>query len=123
MADTAAALVIQLSADVKQFRKEMRDATGVFDKEGRKIERRQELLKRRLSNFAGMAGMRRGLVGLTAVGLVGGAGAAVNKALDIASSIGEIAIQAGVSTKRLQELRFASAQTGGSFDLMDGALT
>lgn len=123
---TTAALVIQMSADMKQFRKEMRDVTGFFDKNAREIEKRQAKLRKTLETgfgkFTGLDKVSGAVAGLTAVGIVGGLGALVNKSMEVASSIGETAIKAGVSTKKLQELRFAAAQSGSSFETMDAAL-
>jgi hypothetical protein len=125
--DTAAALVIQLSADFKQFQKEMRSATGVFDTEGRKIERRQAQLRKNLSNwaldFSGLGGLNKALVGLTAGAAVGGLAELVKHGIDAAGAIGDVAQQAGVSVEFLQKLRFAATQSGASFDIMDTALT
>lgn len=127
MADTAAALVIQLSADFKDFKKQMQSATGVFDTEGRKIAKKQADLKKQLSNwtldFTGLKGLNKALVGLTAVGIGVGIADLVKKSLDAASAIGDVAQQAGVSVETLQKLRFAASQSGATFDIMDVALT
>lgn len=127
MADTAAALVIQLSADFKDFKRQMQSATGVFDTEGRKIAKRQADLKKQLSNwtldFTGLKGLNKAFVGLTAAGIVTGIGALVKTSLDAASAIGDISQQAGVSVEFLQKMRFAAAQSGASFEIMDTALT
>jgi hypothetical protein len=100
MADTAAALVIQLSADFKQFQKEMRAATGTFDAEGRKIERRQSQLKKNLSNWSGIG---KGLSGV----LVGGAAIAgiqkfVSSIVEAASALQDTSDAIGVGTDELQ---------------------
>jgi hypothetical protein len=127
MADTAAALVIQLSADFKDFKKQMEKATGVFDAGGRKIAKRQAQIKKDLSdwsfNFTGLSKFSAAIAGLTAVGAVTGIAALVNKSLDAASAVGDIAIKAGVTTDKLQELRFGVSQAGGTFDDADEALT
>ncbi|HKU63810.1 MAG TPA: hypothetical protein VJQ06_02030 [Rhizomicrobium sp.] len=126
MADTAAALVIQLSADFKDFQKQIKKATGAFDAEGRKIEKRQAELKKRLSDwgmdFTGLKSMNKTIAGITAVGAAGGLAALVKGSLDAASAIGDTAVAAGVSVEKLQQLRFAAAQSGASFDVMDTAL-
>lgn len=127
MADTAAALVIQLSADFKDFKRQMQSATGIFDAEGRKIAKRQAALKKQLSNwtldFSGIKGISGALAGLTGAAVIGGIGTLIKKSLDAASAIGDTAQQAGVSVEKLQELRFAASQSGASFDIMDTALT
>jgi hypothetical protein len=55
---------------------------------------------------------------------VGGAAliAAARRSLDYASSLGEVAQQLGVTTKELQEYRFAATQVGISQEEMDKAL-
>lgn len=127
MADTAAALVIQLSADFKDFEKQIKKSTGIFDAEGRKIEKRQADLKKRLSNwsldFTGLSGLNKALVGLTAAGAVTGLFALTKAGLDAASAIGDVSTQAGVSVEFLQKMRFAASQSGATFDIMDTALT
>ncbi|UIJ43728.1 hypothetical protein LZK98_11565 [Sphingomonas cannabina] len=58
------------------------------------------------------------------VALGGGAiVAAAQKALDYASSLGEVAQQLGVTTKDLQEYRYAASQAGISQEEMDKALS
>jgi hypothetical protein len=127
MADTAAALVIQLSADFKDFKKQMQQATGVFDSEGKKIAKRQEDLKKKLSDwsldFTGLSGLNKALVGLTAAGIGVGLADLLRKSLDAAAAIGDTAKSAGVSVEFLQKLRFAASQSGTTFDTMDVALT
>jgi hypothetical protein len=127
MADTAAALVIQLSADFKDLSKQMKQATGIFDAEGRKIEKRQAQIKKSLSNwsldFTGLKGLNKALVGLTAAGVGVGLATLVKKSLDAASAIGDTAVAAGVSVETLQKLRFAASQSGTTFETMDTALT
>ncbi|MFZ1988752.1 MAG: hypothetical protein WAW96_03175, partial [Alphaproteobacteria bacterium] len=123
MPDTAAALVIALAAKFDTFERDMKHASGVFDAEGNKIARRQKQLVKDLSNwpvkFTGLDRLTGLLTGLTAVGMV----ALVQKSLDAAASIGEIAKRAGVTTDRLQELRYAALQGGASFNDVDEALT
>lgn len=125
--DTAAALIIQLSADFRDFKKSMQQATGVFDQEGRKIASKQEALKKKLSDwtldFTGLKGIGAALAGLTAVEIVKGMGDLVKNGLEAASAIQNVATSAGVTTDFLQKMRFASASAGGSFDIMDQALT
>lgn len=125
--DTSAALIAQLDVKFDQLASNMKKALTVFDNGGRALEKRQAKIKKNLSDwslkFTGLDGLKTALIGLSAAGIVGGIGEVVKKSLDAASAIGDVAIQAGVSVERLQQLRFAASQSGASFDIMDQALT
>lgn len=125
--DTSAALIASLDVKFDQLAKNMKTAIQVFDDGGRKLEKRQAQIKKQLSNwavdFSGLGGLNKALVGLTAVGIVGGIGALVKSGLDAASAIGDVAQQAGVGVEFLQKLRFAASQSGATFDIVDTALT
>jgi|GEM_PF-3835913 len=70
MPDTAAALSIELMASFKEFEKQMKAATGVFDREGRKIEKRQADLKKRLETGFGAFGKQlAGAASIVGIGL------------------------------------------------------
>jgi tape measure domain-containing protein len=62
--DTAAALVIAMSLELKAFRAEMRNATGLFDTEARKIERRQAQMRKKLEQSFSFGGMKGALAGV-----------------------------------------------------------
>lgn len=125
--DTSAALIASLDVKFDQLANNMKKAITVFDNGGRQLERRQAQIKKNISDwgtkFTGLDGLKASLVGLTAVGIVGGIGALVKSSLDAASAIGDTAQQAGVGVEFLQKLRFAASQSGASFDIMDTALT
>ena len=125
-ADQTAALVVKLSADFKDFSNQMKQATGVFDSEARKIAARQEKLRKELGNwaidFTGLKGIGAAIAGFTAVEAVKGLFEFTKSSLETAAAIGDTSKAAGVSVERLQELRFAASQTGASFALMDQGL-
>lgn len=76
-------------------------------------------LQRLNGKFAAAAAAAGGFV--AAIG-ISGIGAATARALDYASSLGEVAQQLGVTTKDLQEYRYAASQAGISQEEMDKAL-
>lgn len=120
MADTAAALVIQLSADVKQFQKEMRAATGVFDAEGRKIERRQAQLKKNLSDWSGIG---KGLGKI----VIGGAALAgierfVSSIVEAGSALQDTSDAIGVGTDELQAWGLLAERAGIKQETFNTAL-
>jgi hypothetical protein len=67
-------------------------------------------------------GIKTGLTGLVAGLSVGTLVAAGKRALDYASSLGEVAQQLGVTATELQEYRYAATQAGISTDEMDKSL-
>jgi hypothetical protein len=76
------------------------------------------------SEYAKLAGgLRSAFAGIA--GIIGGGAlvAAGKRALDYASSLGEVAQQLGVTTKDLQTYRYAASQVGIDQDEMDKALS
>jgi len=69
-----------------------------------------------------LKGINSALTGLTAGLTAGLLVQTAHRALEYASSLGEVAQQLGVSTKSLQEYRYAASQVGISQDEMDKAL-
>lgn len=114
MADTAAALVIQLSADFNQFKREMKAATGVFDAEGRKIEQRQAKLRKNIETSFGSMGRF-----LSAVAVVGFA----RSILNMADALADSAAQLGITTQELQGLDYAARVSGASSEKLAQALS
>jgi hypothetical protein len=118
MADTAAALVIQLTAETRDFQREMRKATGVFDTEGRKIERRQAQLKKNLEKQ--FSGFGRNLFGFASAG----AALAFSKSiLSTADALSDASQQLGVTVQQLQSLDYAARVSGGSSEKLTQALS
>lgn len=114
MADTAAALVIQLSADFKDFKKQMQAATGVFDAEGRKIERRQTELKKKLEVGFGKFG-----TALSAAAVIGFG----RSILNTADALSDASQQLGITTQQLQGLDYAARVSGASSEKLVQALS
>lgn len=117
MADTAAALVIQLSADFKQFQKEMRAATGAFDAEGRKIEKRQKQLAQNLKN--GFSGIGKFIAGGAALY---GIERYVSSIVDLASGIKDVADVTKIGTDEIQALGVMAERSGVSQQELNDAL-
>lgn len=117
MADTAAALVIQLSADFKQFQKEMRAATGAFDAEGRKIERRQAQLKKNLQN--GFSGIGKYVVGGAALY---GIERFVDSIVEAGGKIKDASDATRVGTDELQAWGLLAERAGTSQESFNGSL-
>jgi hypothetical protein len=115
--DTAAALVIQLSADFKQFQKEMRSATGVFDTEGRKIERRQAQLRRNLEN--GFSGIGKYLVGGAALY---GIERFVSSIVEAGGKIKDVGDATKIGTDEIQAWGLLAERAGTSQEDFNGAL-
>jgi hypothetical protein len=117
MPDTAAALVIQLSADLKQFRNEMRNATGVFDAEGRKIEKRQAALRKNIEqNFGAIGTAIAGAFTLRSIQtFVGG----IAESADRLQSLSE---RLGIGTTDLQGLAAAGRQANVDTDSLNSSL-
>jgi hypothetical protein len=103
------ALRVTLGIDTAQFEAGTKRARGIARRDATAIQ--QELSKIR-------SGFNTLLTGVAATALV----AAGKRALDYASSLGEVAQQAGVSAKELQEYRYAASQAGITSDEMDKAL-
>lgn len=117
MADTAAALVIQLTAETRDFQREMRKATGVFDAEGRKIEKRQAALKKKLD--AGFGGFGKGLTGALSGAAVVSFGRYI---LNTADALSDASQQLGLTVQELQGLDYAARVSGASSEKLTQAL-
>lgn len=125
MADTAAALVIQLSADVKAFKTEMERAVGINDKASRDILRRNKTLQTELSGGMKEAASQANAA-LESIGIglsVAGFAEFVKKALDAATQLKDLHEQSGLTTETLQALQYAGIRAGVSFEQINaGAL-
>ena len=69
-----------------------------------------------------MAGLKTGFAVLGASVVTGTIATAAKSGLEYASSLGEVAMQLSVSTRALQEYRYAASQTGVTQDEMDKSL-
>jgi hypothetical protein len=115
--DTAAALVIQLSADFKNFQKEMRAATNVFDQEARKIEQRQKQLRANLEKS--FDGIGKYIVGGAALA---GIGEFVKKVVETSVKISDVSKAIGIGTNELQAWGLMAAKNGVDQEAFNGGL-
>lgn len=110
------ALRVTLGLDAADFQKGAKSAEDRAEAMGRKIGIS-------LRSAAGSAlELAEAFTGLGAAVGVTAIGAAAARALDLASALGETAQQLGVTTKDLQEYRYAASQVGISQDEMDQGL-
>lgn len=109
MATKLGSLLIELGLDSAKFRSGTRQA-----------QREMNVLQRGIASSAGLikAAVSGMLAGLT-VDLFA---QIIKSGLDYASSLGEVAQQLGVTTKTLQEYRYAATQVGISQEEMDNGL-
>ena len=109
-------LVYKISADMTDFKKSMNDiatstakaqqeGSGAFSKLGGSIDD--------FKKIAGTLGIAFGISELVSF---------TKASVSFANQIGETAEKVGITTKSLQELRFAASQNGSSVEEMDAAL-
>lgn len=118
-------LVAQLEANSTKLEKDFKKAESVINTFSQVIEGRTETLRKKVeSDFALMSKGAKGVFegGAIGAGVATGIAVVIDKALEAAKAIGDTARSAGISVEALQKLRFASSQTGGSFEIMDTAL-
>jgi hypothetical protein len=123
MADDVARLLVQVSATTELLRSNLNKAEAAVAS----FERGTNKRLARVDAGFGKLGKSMGVVKTAAIGLIAslsiGAFTRIAKAgLDYAGSLGEVAQQLGVSTKFLQEFRFAATQNGASLEQADTAL-
>lgn len=109
MAALIGALRVSLSADSAAFVKGMTRAERQAKQSGTVIQR-------------SLNGIKAGIAGLAAGITLGALTAVAKRALDYASSLGEVSQQLGVTTRDLQVFRYAATQTGVSQEQMDKGL-
>lgn len=88
--------------------------SGKFVDGAKKIRKESKQTQQQLKrDFSSMGAAVKGFGGALTAGLsIGLLGGLAKKALDFATSIKDVAAQAGVSTKALQEFRYAASQMG-----------
>jgi hypothetical protein len=109
MAGLIGALRVSLSADTAAFQQGMTKAQRQAAKSSSAIQR-------------SLTGIKIGLTSLAAGVTLGSLTAVAKRALDYASSLGEVSQQLGVTTKDLQVYRYAATQVGISQEEMDKGL-
>lgn len=123
-------LLLQVDASVELLRKNLGAAeqrVAGFEKSVKESTARSDAAFGKLGT--GLVGIRnhlstvKGLLEATfAAAAAAGISSAVKGALDYASALGETAQQLGVTTKELQEYRYAATQVGIEQETMDAAL-
>ena len=114
-------LVLELRADVDSFQADLRASTRTVDQQLGIQEARANSFGKRFSSGVSLA--KGALVGFAAAVGVDAITGAITRALDYASSLGEVAQQLGVTTDALQEYRFAATQAGLAQEEIDQALS
>lgn len=103
-------LLVSLGLEARQYQRGLQDATRRTNSFTSHVQRGSGLARNALGGVAAALG----LASFTS---------AISEGLDYASSLGEVAQQLGVSTKALQEYRYAASQTGISQDQIDQSLS
>lgn len=116
LGETLARLSVELGLDTAAFTTGSRKAQGSAKDLGDKAEA--------MGRRVGAAGKAIAVAGLAVAGafVLGQVKDAIASGLEYASALGEQAQQLGVSTKALQEYRYAASQTGISQEEMDKSL-
>ena len=134
MAEDVKTLLLQIDATTALLRSNLDKAEAAVGEFQRSTDRKLDQVDSRFAQLGkGIGSLRSVLLATTgaATGLLGalgigaGVGAFVGLAksgLDLASSLGEIAQQLGVTTEQLQVYRYAASQVGISQDEIDGGL-
>jgi len=116
-------LIVSLEARTKEYEKALAKAQGTTVTRLRAIEREAAGFSARFgAKMSGIgASMKAGLAG-AAAGAVAAFGIAVRNAISDAASIGDLADKIGITTDKLQELRYGAVQANMSFDDLGGGL-
>lgn len=140
--DDTKKLLLEIDASVELLRRNLTKATGHLDDFTRRADRQMGTFEKRFAQSGrGIAGVGRTLdtvkgkmdsfgasLKTAAIGYFAALGVSevtrlIKSGLEYASSLGEQAQQLGVTTRALQEYRFAATQTGVSQEEMDKALS
>lgn len=117
-------LLVRIEAQITKFEKAMAKATVGASTTAGKIERRFRDMERNLSSVG--AGFTRDLVApIAALATVAGLerlASSVRETVKSAAQLVDLADKIGITTDRLQELRFQADQNGSSAEALDSAL-
>lgn len=131
MADDVAKLLVQVSATTELLRQNLTKAERAVADFERDTSRRLQKVDGNFSKLGGglgkvksaLGGFTTGAItGLLASLSVGTITTAIKNSLDFAGGLGEVAQQLGVTTKFLQEFRFAAGQNGATMEQADASL-
>lgn len=114
-------VVLRFMAETSKFQADLRNTTRTVDQHLGLQEARANSFGKRFSSGVSIA--KGALVGFVAAVGVDAITGAITRALDYASSLGEVAQQLGVTTDALQEYRFAATQAGLAQEEIDQALS
>jgi hypothetical protein len=114
-------VILQLRADVDDYQRRLTGAQRHTDEKLDAIERRGSKMSAGLSHGFSLA--KTAAVSFAASLGTDAIIGAINRGLEYASSLGEVAQQLGVTTDALQEYRYAASQAGLSSEEMDQALS
>lgn len=113
-------VLVQLKADVDRYNAQIKASTAMTDASLARIDKASTRMGQAASSAFGL--MKGAAVGFVASLGVGAIIQATKAGLDYAASLGETAQQLGVTTKFMQEFRFAATQNGASVEEADNAL-
>lgn len=123
MAEDVAKLLVQVSATTELLRSNLNKAEAAVASFERGTNKRLARVDAGFSSLGrGMGVVKSAAIGLLATLSVGAFARVAKAGLEYAGSLGEIAQQLGVTTKFLQEFRFAATQNGASIEQADTAL-
>lgn len=114
MATDVEKLVVQLSADIKQYEKALAKAQGTTVTQLRRIERDTASFASRIDKKLSSIG--EGFKAGAYAAAVTAFAAAVRSAISDAAKIGDVADKIGLTTDKLQELQYGAVQADLSFD-------
>lgn len=114
-------VILQLQADLKQYRSDLTGAQRLTETKLAAIEARGVAMGQNIRKGFDLA--KGAAIGFLATVSVDALTQAAKRGLDYASSLGEVAQQLGVTTDALQEYRYAASQAGLSQEEMDQALS
>lgn len=109
-------LLIRIEAQLRQFERAMKQATGSANKAAGQIENRFTVMERKLAGIGRTFG-----VGFLAGGIAVLPGV-IRDVVREAANLGDTADRIGITTDRLQELNYQAQQTGSSAATMATAL-
>lgn len=112
-------VIVELQAKIAEYKKQLTEAGGHFDRTATGIERRSKLMSERVR-------IHFGALSLTSYAALAGLpvllGHLIDKSFEYAASLKEQAQQIGVTAQALQEYRYAAAQVGVEQAALDNGL-
>lgn len=128
MAENVQALVAAVEARYSKAEKDMKQFVGMVSKKMKEAEAATKkanaaMERATAQSFGRMSGyVKTFIAGYLSIRSLKAFGGFISESLEAAASIKDVANAAGVSTKFLQEMRFAASQTGADAATLDDAL-